>query len=135
MARGLDVAFRLEGDPLRVDEVAEAAGNLVAAEVGTARKEKLEWRIFRIDQLDGGRHYRLAVRHPARVFDIGLEGQLRQQLAHRCTEPPEALLEEYARARQAGLEAVPIRAVPETVDYWADPLWVRMGTVPPPDRP
>jgi hypothetical protein len=135
VGRGLDVAFRLEGDPRALDGVAEAAGNLAAAKVAADRKEPLDWRIFRIDQLDGGLHYRLAVRHPARLLDLGLEKQLRQELARRCTEPPERLLEEYRAARARGLPGVALRAVPETVDYWADPLWVRIGTLPPANPP
>jgi hypothetical protein len=135
VSRGLDVAFRLQGDPQALDAVAEAAGNLTAAQVAADRKELLEWRIFRIDQLDGGSHYRLAVRHPARWLDLGLEKELRRELAHRCTEPPERLLAEYAHSRTGGLTAVPLKAIPETVDYWADPLWVRIGTMPPANPP
>ncbi len=135
MSRGLDVAFRLQGEPAQLDAVAEAAGNLAAVGVAAAREEPLEWRIFRIDQLDGGSHYRLAVRHPARLFDLGLERDLRQELARCCAEPPEELLGRFAAARRGGLAAVAIKAIPETVDYWADPLWVRIGTLPPPNPP
>jgi hypothetical protein len=135
VSRGLDVAFGLQGDPQALDPVAEAAGNLAAAKVAADREERLEWRVFRINQLDGGSHYRLVVRHPAHLFHFGLERDLRQELARQCREPPTELLAQFARARSQGLAAVPLKAIPETVDYWADPLWVRIGTMPPANPP
>ncbi len=135
MTQGPDVAFRLEGDPLQLDPVAEAAGNLAAATVAAERNEPLEWRIFRVDQLDGGSHYRLAVRHPARWLDRGLERQLRQELARRCAEPPDRLRDELDTVRRGGGRVVSLRVIPETVDYWADSLWVGIGTMPPADPP
>ncbi len=126
MARGLEVDIHLV--PGLHDEgfVAEALGNLAADELGRARGERLQWQVLRVTGA-GGHHYRLIVRHPDHLLDVGLGRALRTTLSRLARFTPAKLHLELDRARAAGLQLVRLRTVHETVDYWHDDFWNWIG--------
>jgi hypothetical protein len=127
MAKGLEVGIHLR--PGLADEtfVARALGNLAAFELGRARKETLEWQVLLVETSPGQHHYRLVIRHPERVLDLGVHQNLSRILDDLSNETHEELAKRFAEAQSNGLTAVPLRRISEPVDFWRDDFWNWIG--------
>lgn len=106
--------------------VARALGNLAAFRLQQARGEKLEWQVLRVEGT-GHHHYRLVLRHPDRILDLGFKSQLETILNDLSNESVNELHERLRRAEEAGLRSVPLRTVPQEVDFWRDDFWNWFG--------
>jgi hypothetical protein len=127
MSRGLDVGIYLRPDLRDEGFVAEALGNLAAFELQRLRKEALQWQVLRVDGSPGQHHYRLVIRHPQRVLDLGLQHDLARTLNDLSNETEAELSQRLADAKSEGLRPLPVRQIHETVDYWRDDFWNWFG--------
>jgi hypothetical protein len=127
MDRGLEVGIYLR--PGLQDEgfVAEALGNLAAFELQQIRKEALQWQVLRIETSPGQHHYRLLIRHPERVLDMGIQRDLSRTLNTLSDETEDQLAQRLSVAKSHGLHLVPVRPLKEPVDYWRDDFWNWLG--------
>ena len=127
MTRGLEVGLHLR--PGLPDEIfiATALGNLAGFELGRARHEQLQWQILRVETSPGQYHFRLILRHPERLLDLGLEKELARVLDDLSDETPDQLHLRLKTAEAAGLKLVPLRRIEEPVDYWRDDFWNWIG--------
>lgn len=107
--------------------VARALGNLAAFRLAQERKEPLAWQVLRVQTSEHQHHYRLAVRHPDRVLDLGFRQELEHILADLADESEDELREKFAAAEREGLKAQPVRHVKEAVDFWEDKFWEYIG--------
>ena len=124
--RGIEVNIGLrEGLPNEAF-VAEALGNLAVFSLARERGERLDWQVLRVD-VGGRHHYRLVVRHPDRVLDLGLVHELGRILHRLSDEDVEQLRERFSDAQKNGLKPVPLRHVRESVDFWRDDFWNWLG--------
>jgi hypothetical protein len=126
MGRGLEVGLHLRPGLADEEFVAGAIGNLAAFRLQRARKESLRWQILRVDTT-GGHHYRLIVRHPDRILDVGITKDLGTQLESLSELTVETLRDALVAAQQQGLAPVPLRTIHETEDYWRDEFWNWIG--------
>ncbi|MGI0155828.1 MAG: hypothetical protein ACREDE_06810, partial [Thermoplasmata archaeon] len=90
------------------------------------RKERLEWQVLRVEG-SRGHHYRLVLRHPERVLDLGFKSALEQVLNDLSNESVDQLRERLRAAEQAGLRVVQLRPIRQEVDYWRDDFWNWLG--------
>ena len=127
MHRGLEIGIFL-AKGLRDEEfVARAIGNLAAYRLREARHEPLEWQVLRIETSSRQHHYRLVIRHPDRLLDLGIKKDLAGLLRDLSDETEEQLHRRFDEAEHAGLRAVPVRRVKEEVDFWQDDFWRFLG--------
>ena len=127
MHRGIEIGIFL-ADGLRDEEfVARAIGNLAAYRLQQDRKEPLEWQVLRVQTSAHQHHYRLIVRHPERILDLGIKEDLSGILKDLSDESEDALRSRFAKAEREGLRAGPIRRVKEEVDFWQDNFWKFLG--------
>lgn len=124
--RGLEVGIHLR--PGLADEmfVARALGNLAAWRLEKERSERLEWQVLRVSE-GHEHHYRLVIRHPDRLLDLGLAGNLERILHDLSEESVEELHRRWEAARADGLAPVPLRSVTERSDFWQDDFWNFIG--------
>jgi hypothetical protein len=108
------------------DFVAEAIGNLAAFLLQQERGEALAWQVARVEG-SGDHHFRLVVRHPERVLDIGIEHDLKRHLDSLSDETVEELRKRFEAAEREGLKPMRIRHVHESVDFWTDDFWNWLG--------
>jgi hypothetical protein len=127
MSRGLVVGIYLQPNLRDEAFVAEALGNLAAFELQRRREEILQWQVLRVDGSPGQHHYRLVIRHPDRMLDLGLKNDLAGTLTTLSKESEEDLARRLAAAKIQGLRMVPVRSVHESVDYWRDDFWNWLG--------
>ncbi len=106
--------------------VAEAICNLAAFLLQKERGETLAWQVVRVD-FGNSHHFRLVIRHPDRVLDLGIKSDLGGILNTLSALSVEALRTQFARAAEEGLKPVPLRHVHEDVDYWRDDFWNWLG--------
>jgi hypothetical protein len=106
--------------------VAQALGNLAGFELAARRKEHLEWQVLRVET-SGHHHFRLIVRHPERVLDVGFSRELERILHTLSGEDVEALRRRYEAAEKNGLKPVPVRRIQEAADLWNDDFWNWLG--------
>ncbi len=106
--------------------VGMAIGNLAAFGLQRDRHESLAWQVIRIEG-SGGHHFRLLIRHPERVLDIGIEHDLKRILDVLSDETIEQLRHRFDMARQDGMVPVPLRHLHEEVDFWRDDFWNWLG--------
>jgi hypothetical protein len=126
MPRGVDVDLHLRAGLPNEPFVAEALGNLAAYTLSTQRKEPLVWQVLRVEGT-GDHHFRLVVRHPERVLDLGFAHDLREILDDLSHEEVDALRHRFLEAQRAGLKPVPLRHVRDSVDFWRDDFWNWLG--------
>jgi hypothetical protein len=126
MHRGLEIGLHLK--PGLADEafVAMAIGNLAAFRLQQKRREPLVWQVIRIEN-PSSHHFRLVIRHPERVLDVGIAGDLEKILDSLSSETVEDLRGRFAGAQQEGLKPVALRHLHEEVDFWRDDFWNWMG--------
>lgn len=120
--RGIEVGLHLRPGLPDENFVAQALGNLAAFELQEERAEALDWQVLRVD-LPNSHHFRLVIRHPERVLDVGLEHGVRGRLDSLSNETVEQLRTRFAEAKGRGLKPTPLRHVQESVDYWRDDFW------------
>jgi len=106
--------------------IAEAIGNLAAFRLQQDRGEALAWQVVRVEG-SGGHHFRLVIRHPERVLDLGIEHDLKRLLDSLSDETVEELRKRFEAAEREGLKPTRIRHVRETVDFWQDDFWNWLG--------
>jgi hypothetical protein len=125
--RGVEVDLGLRPGLLNEGFVAEAIGNLAAFELARARGEPLDWQVLRVETSAGHHHFRLIVRHPERLLDVGFARELGGVLRSLSDEDVDALRQRFEAARRGGLKPVPLRHVRESVDLWRDDFWNWLG--------
>jgi hypothetical protein len=125
--RGVEVGIRLRPGLPDENFVARALGNLAGFELGNLRKERLEWQVLWVETSPGQHHFRLVVRHPERVLDLGIRQDLAKILEELSDESHEELARRFAAAEASGLAPVALRRVDEPVDYWRDDFWNWLG--------
>ena len=108
------------------DFVGTALGNLAAYQLAKERGESLLWQVIRIESTRG-HHYRLVLRHPERVLDVGIRRDLARILDSLSDESVDQLRSRYAAAQREGLRPVALRHLPQEVDYWRDDFWNWLG--------
>ena len=126
MHRGIEVGVYLRPGLEDDNFVAKALGNLAAFRLQAERKERLEWQVLRVEGT-GHHHYRLVLRHPEHILDLGFKSQLEAILNDLSNESVEQLRDRLRSAEGAGLESVSLRSVPQEVDYWRDDFWNWLG--------
>ena len=126
MHRGVEVGIYLRRGLADDNYVAKALGNLAAFRLQTDRKEPLEWQVLRVEG-SAGHHYRLVLRHPERILDLGFSSQLETVLRDLSNETVDELSERLRTAEASGLVPVELRTVRQEVDYWRDDFWNWMG--------
>jgi hypothetical protein len=126
MHRGLEIGLHLK--PGLPDEgfVAMAIGNLAAFRLQQKRREPLVWQVIRIES-SGNHHFRLVIRHPERVLDVGIGQDLKRILDSLSEETVEELRRRFQGAQQEGLQPVALRHLHEEVDFWRDDFWNWLG--------
>lgn len=127
MHRGIEVGIHLRDGLPDENFIATALGNLAAYDLQSLRREALEWQILRVEGSPGQHHFRLIIRHPERVLDIGLGQDLAKVLDSLSNETQEELARRLSVAETKGLKRVPLRHVHEAVDYWRDDFWNWFG--------
>ncbi len=126
MHRGVEIDIGLRAGLPNDGFVAEALGNLAAFELASRRGERLDWQVLRVE-LTGHHHFRLIVRHPDRVLDLGFARDLQEILHTLSQQSPEGLRQRFEEAQRGGLKPVPLRHVRESVDLWQDDFWNWIG--------
>lgn len=126
MHRGLEIGLHLKPGMSDENFVGMAIGNLAAFRLQQERGETLQWQVIRIDG-SGGHHFRLVIRHPERILDVGIGQALKRTLDTLSDETVEELRGRFERARQEGLEPVALRHLHEEVDFWRDDFWNWLG--------
>jgi hypothetical protein len=124
--RGIEVGIYLRPDIDDDNFVAKALGNLAAFRLQTKRRERLEWQVLRVDG-SAHHHYRLVLRHPERLLDIGFKPELERILQDLSDESIEQLRERLLAAEREGLQVRPLRSIHAEVDYWRDDFWNWLG--------
>ncbi|HTP56037.1 MAG TPA: hypothetical protein VML53_05155 [Thermoplasmata archaeon] len=126
MHRGLEIELRLRAVGPEENFIAEAIGNLAGYRLGHERQESLAWQVLRVEG-SAGHHFRLVIRHPDRVLDLGIEHDLKRLLDSLSKETVEELRGRFERARREGMQPTRLRHVRESVDLWQDDFWNWFG--------
>ncbi len=126
MHRGLEIGLHLKPGLTDENFVAEAIGNLAAFRLQAKRGETLSWQVIRVE-LPNSHHFRLVIRHPDRVLDVGIEHDLKAILDALSDETVEELRSRFDAAQREGLTPVRLRHLQESVDYWRDDFWNWLG--------
>lgn len=127
MHRGIEIGIFLTPGLHDEEFVAKAIGNLAGYRLQQDRKEPLEWQVLRVDTSSHQHHFRLVVRHPERVLDVGIKKDLSRILQDLSNESVDELRRRFGAAEHDGLRAVPLRRVKEEVDFWQDNFWKFLG--------
>jgi hypothetical protein len=127
MHRGIEIDIHLSPTLHDDDFVAKAIGNLAAYILQRDRHEPLEWQVLRVQGSGHHHHFRLIVRHPERVLDLGIRSELSRILKDLSVESIDELRARYQAAEREGLKPVPLRHVKEQVDFWRDDFWNYIG--------
>lgn len=104
--------------------VATAICNLAAFRLQNARGEPLDWQVVRVES-ENSHHFRLVIRHPERVLDLGIKNDLKPILEALSALTVEELRVQFTTTD--GFHPVPLRHVHEEVDYWRDDFWNWIG--------
>ena len=124
--RGLEIGLHLKPGLPDENFIAEAISNLAAYRLQQERGETLAWQVLRVES-SGSHHFRLVIRHPERVLDLGIERDLKHLLDTLSAETVAELRKRFESATQEGLTPVRIRHVQESVDFWQDDFWNWLG--------
>lgn len=126
MYRGIEVNLHLAPGLKNENFVAEALGNLAAYQLQQTREEPLQWQVIRVEE-SHQHHFRLVVRHPERVLDVGLTHALRKTLDELSRESEDELRRKFHDTMKKGLSPVALRHVHESPDLWQDDFWNHLG--------
>jgi hypothetical protein len=124
--RGLEIGLYLKPGLANENFIAEAIGNLAAYRLQEERGESLAWQVLRVEG-SGGHHFRLVIRHPDRVLDIGIKHDLKRELDSLSNETVDELRRRFENAEKEGLKPSPLRHIRESVDFWQDDFWNWLG--------
>jgi hypothetical protein len=124
--RGIEIGLHLTPGLSEENFVAEAICNLAAFRLQKERGERLVWQVLRVES-ESSHHYRLVLRHPERVLDVGIKSDLRPILDALSALTVEELRREFELAAHEGLAPIPLRNVHEDVDFWRDDFWNWIG--------
>ncbi len=127
MHRGVEIGIFLQPKLHEEEFVARALGNLAAYRLQQERKEPLEWQVLRVQTSEHQHHYRVVVRHPQHVLDVGFRKDLERILSELSDETEEQLHARLEAAVKEGLREQPLRRVTEEVDFWEDRFWEYIG--------
>ncbi len=127
MHRGVEVAIYLRAGLGEENFVAQSLGNLAAFRLAGQRGERLEWQVLRVEGSGGHHHYRLVLRHPDRILDVGFRSALEAVLKVLSDETVDQLRHRLREAENAGLHVIPLRHVRAEVDFWRDDFWNWIG--------
>ncbi len=124
--RGVEIGIHLS--PGLKDEgfVAQALGNLAAYRLAVERGEKLQWQVFRVSG-GGEHHFRLVVRHPEHMLELGLRKKLEDYMSDLSDCSENELKLRFQDAVKNGLKAPPLNTVAENLDLWSDNFWNWFG--------
>ncbi len=124
--KGVEIGIHLSPGLRDEEFVALALGNLAAFRLAGEKGEKLQWQVFRIT---GGRdhHFRLVVRHPEHVLDLGLRKKLEEHMSDLSGFSEDELRVRFQAAVKSGLNVQPLKTVPENLDLWSDNFWNWLG--------
>ncbi len=124
--KGVEIGIHLSPGLRDEGFVALALGNLAAFRLAGEKGEKLQWQVFRIT---GGRdhHFRLVVRHPEHVLDLGLRKKLEEHMSDLSGFSEDELRVRFQAAVKSGLNVQPLKTVPENLDLWSDNFWNWLG--------
>jgi hypothetical protein len=106
--------------------VGVAIANLAAYELQRERGETLHWQVLRIES-SNSYHFRLVIRHPDRVLDVGIGKNLKQILDSLSDGTEDELRTRFEAAQRAGMRPVALRHLHEDVDFWRDDFWNWIG--------
>jgi len=126
MHRGIEIGLHLRPGLPNESFVAEAIGNLAAFRLQQERRETLDWQVVRVDT-GSSHHFRLVIRHPERVLDLGIAQDVKRLLDSLSDETIEELRGRFETAEREGLKPVRLRHVQDSVDYWRDDFWNWVG--------
>ena len=126
MHRGLQIDLHLTPGLTDENFIAEAIGNLAAYRLQQERRETLAWQVLRVEGT-GAHHFRLVIRHPDRLLDVGIEHDLKRRLDLLSNETVESLRHRFEKAEREGLKPAPLRHVHESADLWQDDFWNWFG--------
>ena len=126
MHRGIEVGIYLRPGLHDDSFVAWALGNMAAFHMQQTRGERLEWQVLRVEGTDH-HHYRLVLRHPDRILDLGFKSQLETILDRLSAESVDELRDRLRSAEKAGLRPVALRSIHQEVDFWRDDFWNWLG--------
>jgi hypothetical protein len=124
--RGIEIGLHLTPGMSDENFVAEAICNLAAFRLQKDRGELLAWQVLRVDR-SNSHHYRLVIRHPERVLDLGIKNDLKPILDALSAVTVDELHRQFTAAAAEGLKPVPLRQVHEDVDFWRDDFWNWIG--------
>jgi hypothetical protein len=124
--RGLEIGLHLKPGLKDESFVALAIANLAAFRLQRDRGEPLVWQVLRIETTNS-HHFRLVIRHPERLLDVGIASDLKRILDSLSDETVDELRGRFDRAQRDGLKPVPLRHLHEEVDFWRDDFWNWMG--------
>ena len=124
--RGIEIGLHLKPGMTDENFVAEAICNLAAFRLQKARREPLVWQVVRV-QSANSYHFRLVIRHPERVLDLGIKNDLKTILDALSSLTVEELRRQFTDASAEGLRPVPLRHLHEDVDFWRDDFWNWIG--------
>ncbi len=127
MRRGIEIGIYLQPGLHDEEFVAYALGNLAAYRLLQARREPLNWQVLRVQTSEHQHHYRLVVRHPDRILDVGIRKDLEHILEELSNETEGQLRRRLHAAERDGLKPAPLRHVQEAVDFWEDRFWEYIG--------
>jgi hypothetical protein len=126
MHRGLDIGLHLKPGLGDENFVGVALGNLAGFLLQQERGEALVWQVIRVEG-SNSHHFRLVIRHPERVLDVGIGQQLKRILDSLSDESVEELRRRFERAQREGMKPVALRHLHEEVDFWRDDFWNWFG--------
>jgi len=124
--RGLEIGLYLKPGLSEENFIAEVLGNLAAYRLQKERGELLTWQVLRVDR-SGGHHFRLVIRHPERVLDLGISHDLHRLLDSLSNETVAELRRQFDLATREGLKPTRVRHVHESADLWQDDFWNSIG--------
>jgi hypothetical protein len=126
MNRGIEIGLHLRPGLPDENFVAQALGNLAAFGLEAERRERLEWRIVRVET-GHQHHFRLILRHPERLLDIGFKSDVEATLRQLSNESVDELRIKLQGAVSEGLRPEQLRILREPVDFWRDDFWNWFG--------
>ncbi len=127
MHRGIEVGIYLRPGLADDNFIAESLGNLAAFRLAAQRQEHLSWQVLRVQGSGSQHHFRIVLRHPDRILDLGFKSDLEKVLEELSHESVDELRHRREDAVRGGLRIVPLRRVHEEVDFWQDNFWTAIG--------
>ena len=113
MERGLEFDLRLAPGHRHETFFAQALGSLAVDRFQSERGEPLQWQVLRIDEWHL-HHFRLVVRRPTWLLDLGLHHQVRRTLEDLSREDEEELAARFRREASTTATTTAMATIPRT---------------------